>query len=236
MAYRKAKGLCFKCGVKWNPNHKCAPTVSLHVVEELWQLIQESGVELPSYFDSDSSEDLCALSLAAFNGTEAPKTIRFAGKVMNIEAIILADSGSSGNFISESMASKLPNWTELPAPVHVRVANGSILTCTHELRNYQIWINGHCFTISLKIFPLKCYDIILGMDWLEMHSPMVVHWKLKWLSFTHCGTKVTLQGILPNQMECQLISSEELDSLQRKDELWCILQLYMTNSEESDTQ
>jgi hypothetical protein len=34
-AYRRAKGLCYKCGVKWNQNHRCAPTVSLHVAEEL---------------------------------------------------------------------------------------------------------------------------------------------------------------------------------------------------------
>jgi hypothetical protein len=39
MNYRKAKGLCYKCGMKWNPGHKCANSVSLHVVEELWQMI-----------------------------------------------------------------------------------------------------------------------------------------------------------------------------------------------------
>jgi hypothetical protein len=35
MAYRKAKGLCYKCGMKWHPGHKCSNSVSLHVVEEL---------------------------------------------------------------------------------------------------------------------------------------------------------------------------------------------------------
>jgi hypothetical protein len=33
--YRRAKGLCFKCGDKWNPTHKCSTTVSLNLVEEL---------------------------------------------------------------------------------------------------------------------------------------------------------------------------------------------------------
>jgi len=40
-AYRRTKGLCYNCGVKWSPGHKCAPTVALHVVEELWQLLQD---------------------------------------------------------------------------------------------------------------------------------------------------------------------------------------------------
>lgn len=34
MAFRKEKGLCFKCGLKWNPGHKCSSTVPLHVVED----------------------------------------------------------------------------------------------------------------------------------------------------------------------------------------------------------
>lgn len=39
--YRWAKGLCFKCGDKRNPTHKCSTTVSLNLVEELWQLLSE---------------------------------------------------------------------------------------------------------------------------------------------------------------------------------------------------
>lgn len=31
--YRRAKGLCFKCGEKWGPQHKCPPTVSLNAME-----------------------------------------------------------------------------------------------------------------------------------------------------------------------------------------------------------
>lgn len=42
MAYLKAKGLCYKCGLHWGPTHKCSPTVSLHVVEELWQVLENS--------------------------------------------------------------------------------------------------------------------------------------------------------------------------------------------------
>ena len=33
MAYRKAKGLCYKCGLKWGSQHKCPESVALNVVE-----------------------------------------------------------------------------------------------------------------------------------------------------------------------------------------------------------
>jgi hypothetical protein len=47
-AYRKAKGLCYKCGLQYSRGHRCAETVSLQVVEELWQLINPSVVEADS--------------------------------------------------------------------------------------------------------------------------------------------------------------------------------------------
>lgn len=73
---------------------------------------------------------------------EAPRTIRFSGKMMDLSAVILAYSGSSGNFISEGMALKKPNWKKLLVPIQVRVANGNWLTCTHELPDCKVWING----------------------------------------------------------------------------------------------
>jgi hypothetical protein len=73
--YRRAKGLCFKCGDKWNPNHKCSTTVSLNLVEELWQLIDNSDDQ--DQHNSDSGEDLMQLSLLAVQGTDAVQTVRF---------------------------------------------------------------------------------------------------------------------------------------------------------------
>jgi hypothetical protein len=36
--YRRAKGLCFKCGEKWGHEHVCPSTVQMHIVEELWAM------------------------------------------------------------------------------------------------------------------------------------------------------------------------------------------------------
>ena len=69
--------------------------------------------------------------------------------------------------------------------MQVRVANGQILHCSHEITACPVWISGYAFKLPLKILPLRCYDVILGIDWLEQHSPMKVNWKDKWLSFDY---------------------------------------------------
>lgn len=51
------------------------------------------------------------------------------------------------------------------------------------------------FVTDLKILPLSSYDLIVGMDWLEMFNPMKVHWAHKWISIPFNGTSILLQGI-----------------------------------------
>jgi hypothetical protein len=38
-AYRRVRGLCQYYADKWVKGHKCSPTVQLHVMLELWDLL-----------------------------------------------------------------------------------------------------------------------------------------------------------------------------------------------------
>ncbi|CAD6339885.1 unnamed protein product [Miscanthus lutarioriparius] len=48
---------------------------------------------------------------AASQGTDSSKTVRMVGNICAKEVIILIDSGSTHNFISESLASRWRNWS-----------------------------------------------------------------------------------------------------------------------------
>lgn len=93
------------------------------------------------------------------------------------------------------MASRFQPWTPLRQGLTVRVADGAHIHCTHELLSCPWSMKGTMFTSPFKILPLDYYDAILGMEWLQMFSPMNVEWKEKWLSFQFQGTQVTLHGI-----------------------------------------
>ncbi|CAN6301690.1 unnamed protein product, partial [Urochloa humidicola] len=236
-AYRKAKGLCYKCGMKWGPTHICPDTVPLHMVKEVWQMLHEDtephSNPIADQVDSDSGDDLMALSIHAVDGSTASKTIKLQCHILQHKALVLVDSGSSHNFIGEQFATLLPNWKPLNKPIQVKVANGSILLCTHQIENCSWLIQGKQFQTSFKILPLKCYDAILGIEWLEQFSPMKVHWAFKWLSFQYKGEKIKLQGLCPNITQCSQISEAKLQALQKQDEIWCIVQVYSV--EDQDT-
>jgi len=107
MTYRKARGLYFKCGGKWGPQHKCPATVTLNIIEEVWQFLGNSA-DCSNESNSDSDPDeLMALSDQAVKGTCAAHTLKIHAYIHQKLAIILVDFGSSHNFISEHMATDL---------------------------------------------------------------------------------------------------------------------------------
>jgi len=80
-SFRRAKGLCFKCGEKWGPGHKCPKTIPLNAVEEIWKLFDDNSdcsVDCPPV-DTNSGDDLMHISVQAVKGTESSRTIRLQG-------------------------------------------------------------------------------------------------------------------------------------------------------------
>jgi hypothetical protein len=133
-----------------------------------------------------SQAQLCAIiSTHAVSGTEGPKTMRMQGMMQGIPISILIDSGSSYTFLSDSWATKLSGLSLLTCSLGVQVANGARLCCSHYIAD-GIWqMGGYMFSGDIRLLPLTHYDMIIGMDWLEAHSPMQVHWKHKWMSIPY---------------------------------------------------
>jgi hypothetical protein len=135
--YRRACGLRDRCAEKWVFGHKCAPTVQLHVVQELWELISvdDSVSATPELSNcSDDSAQLCVcISQADVEGVESPKFMRVMGSIQGVAVMMLIDSCSSHTFISDVVAAKLAGLSSLARAMHVKVANGDIVVCSVQV-------------------------------------------------------------------------------------------------------
>ena len=92
-----------KCGEKWGRNHKCPEKVSLHILEEVMDLLPEASKFEPTS-DESSDDEVFSLSQAATVGVQGRKTIKITGLVNSQEILILIDSSSSSSFLSEKTA------------------------------------------------------------------------------------------------------------------------------------
>jgi hypothetical protein len=217
-AYRKAKGLCYKCGLAYSRGHTCSDTVQLHMVEELWQqfqLPQEDNVS-----EAGQSETLNCLHLcqSLSRDDRQSKSMRFVGEIGGLSVLILLDSGSSISFISSSIVPHVPMLSVSCPPLLVQVANVSKLSCCAELTNAEWSIQGHRFTSTLKILDLQPFDMIIGMDWLSEHSPMWVHWADKWLSLTVGSSLAKLYGVQASDGQSALVQLCSLSHLLDSDQ------------------
>jgi hypothetical protein len=87
----------------------------------------------------------------------------------------------------------------------VQVANGSYMSCAKHIVDTSWSISGVTFSSTLRVLPLSTYDLIMGMDWLESHSPMLIHWSQKWLSSPLQDTTVTLHGVKSSVLQTTVI-------------------------------
>jgi hypothetical protein len=92
---------------------------------------------------------------------------------------------------------------------------------------------GITFHTDFKFLPLSGYDIILGMDWLEAHSPMKVHWVGKWLEFEYEARVVRLQGVVPKLSTCHQLSKVQLNWILKQEAWEHILELSVEDKGQS---
>jgi len=227
MQYRRKNGLCFKCGENWGHNHTCPAQIPLHVIEEVWDALQpEEARSEPSEDETEDYDVLMAVSSNAQSDLSKRKTMRLHGIVQGVKVVILVDSGSIGTFISENLANHLSDRLAPCSASQFTTADDSPMTCNVEVKNLQ-WISqGHIFSSDAKVLPLKCFDMIVGEDWLEACSPMWIHWGKKIMKLTYEGKRITLHGFKPKTSKCSTISATKLKGLLKKKAISHCIQLW----------
>jgi hypothetical protein len=168
-----ANRLCFKCGDKFTPGHKC-PIFPMEgtttQLDAMGTKSSDGGGILSNYLLDDmelhalTAEEDCHISLDAISGTQSTKGIHLRELVRNQVLSILVDSGSSISFLNASMISRIQCQVLPVKPMVVEVANGQKVISDMVVPNFDCWLQGHKFSIDARVLDLATYDLILGMD------------------------------------------------------------------------
>ena len=154
-----------------------------------------------------------ALSLSAVTGGVSAKAFQLRAWIQGREVLMLVDSGSSNSFVDAQLAKSLSGVQSLPKSGRVRVADGGELICTAAVPSCAWYSQGHEFFTDLKVLTLGNYDAILGMDWLEEHSPMVVEWRARFIEIPTPAGPLRLTGQDASSTRCESINFVQLQGL-----------------------
>jgi hypothetical protein len=128
-AFRKAQGLCYKCGLSYFRGHQCPDTIQLHLVEELWNQFQPPFEDTHSLSEVEAELSVLHLCQSAEATGAHLKTMQIVGELAGFSELILLDSGNSVSFVSSTIAKHCPRIVPLSTPLWVQVANGTQVAC-----------------------------------------------------------------------------------------------------------
>lgn len=142
-------------------------------------ITKEGGEELAIIWNEDEHQLNCSesnteakVSLHALMGSTGTGTIKVQGLIQNKPISILLDSGSTHNFVSQRLAKLLSLRTTPCTPFKITVANGEHLECKSSIDHLFWSMAGHKFSTHVNVIPLGGYDIILGVEWMSLASPV----------------------------------------------------------------
>lgn len=142
----------------------------------------------------DTSPTSPHISIHTLVGLPATDTFRVHGTIHHTCLTILIDNGSTLNFIRPQVAKFLNLHTVKIEPLWVMVGNGSVLDCFSWCLSVDIQLQGHPFTVDLRLLPMHGVDVVLGVEWLRTLGLILTDYTALTMNFTHLGQPVCLRA------------------------------------------
>jgi hypothetical protein len=98
---RRDRGLYFNCNDKFSPRHKCK---KLFLIERIYEdEADDPGDEEEGGVGDDDEIEIPKISLHAISVLPTPQTMRISGIIKEVRVVLLADTGSTHNFLSTEL-------------------------------------------------------------------------------------------------------------------------------------
>eukprot|EP00253_Pinus_taeda_P002532 PITA_02532 len=125
-----------------------------------------------------------------------PTMVEFKGKISNLTISVLIDPGATLSYVSPKIVERCSlQPVKFKNPWLVQLATGAKWRVTAKINDCSFIIADQPVTADLNVLPLRSYDILIGMDWLEKHWSLV-DCKTKIIYYRdQQGNRKELQGI-----------------------------------------
>jgi len=121
--------------------------------------------------------------------------MKLQGEINHRKVLILVDSGSTHNFVVESIVEKHKLPVEIVPTFGVQIGNVAIIHCNKVCRNLQIQLPGFTITQDYYPFALGGADLVFGINWLVSLNTIQANWKDMFIIFYWKEKRYKLQGM-----------------------------------------
>ncbi|KAG8376035.1 hypothetical protein BUALT_Bualt09G0021800 [Buddleja alternifolia] len=171
-----------------------------------------------------TSQDM-TISINAISGSSDLNTLRIQGLFKHSPVQILIDSGNTHCFLDEDVAIKLGFSVEYTNPMLISVADGNKIVSRTICPDFSWDIQGSKFTYPMRLIKLGGCDVVLGGDWLRLHSPVEFDYHKMRLTICNNGKKLIIKAIT-DSAELQIILAKSMGKLFKKGSYGLLGQLF----------
>ena len=145
------------------------------------------------------------------------------GTINSYPVCVLIDCGSSGNFICTDFVNQhqLKVKTIKKQQV-INLADGHKQYTNLNVPRVKLNLQSYTDHLTLTVIPLKGYDVILGMPWLEEHN-VVPDWKNKRVTFEHNDRihhlEMSSEAKAPKELTINVVKMKKINKMYRKKEI-----------------
>ncbi|XP_028780228.1 uncharacterized protein LOC114736538 [Neltuma alba] len=189
---RREKGLCYRCGEPFRPGHHCAGSFSLMEIAEEGETVMPPLIE---EVDAEAEVADAEISFNAILGKASASTMRLQGTLRGRDVLVLVDSGSTHNFVSDSIVNELNLPVQQVQPFGVQIGNGSTVKCHRVCSALEVKISDLIIQQDFFPFSLGGTDLVLGIKWLASLNTIQANWNEMFMIFWLNGRKYKLQGV-----------------------------------------
>jgi predicted aspartyl protease len=114
-----------------------------------------------------------------------------------ISAKSLVDTGASACFINKSWVNKQQMTPMKTKPIQLALADGHVVASLQEAIELPVRHSSHTSKVLCYVAEIGKYDVILGMNWMEHHRPVLGFSASRSLTFDscHCNLNCLHHGV-----------------------------------------
>ena len=171
MVERQLKGLCYNCDDKYFPGHKCKEQ---NLFMPISKEISEEDEETPSMSETPKSTDMTppsdppevelVISLNSLTGFSTPQTLKLIDYIKHQKVIILANTGSTHNFIHHRISQEIHCYIHAVNNFQIMIANGGSMKFGGHCENLCLQIGDYHLKSHMFAIDMGGCDIVLGAD------------------------------------------------------------------------
>nr|GEV10948.1 hypothetical protein [Tanacetum cinerariifolium] len=235
MAEKWAKLLCFYCDQRYSPGHKCSGRMYSLELIGCDELVEDEVEEINDPKPVNEEEPMPQVSLNAMTGVTNYHTMRVKGHVKKQLLHISVDCKSTYNFLGVRAAKRLGCKISNICPLQVSVANGQVMSCVYECKNFKWSIQGQTFETYVMILPLGGCEMVLGiqckserdhldhlrtvLQTMKQHTLFAKQSKCNFgtTQVEYLGHIITTEGVSNDPTKIQSMEHKPLTNLLKKD-------------------